>query len=50
MLEAERIILNVGGRALVPEMPGLDQIDYFTNSSIMEVDFLPRHLVIIGGS
>ena len=50
LLEAERIILNVGGRALVPDMPGIDDVDYLTNSSIMDVDFLPEHLVIIGGS
>ena len=50
ILEADKIILNVGGRAVVPRMPGLDEIDYFTNSNIMDVDFLPRHLVIIGGS
>ncbi len=49
-LSSQRIVLNVGGRALVPEMPGLDQVDFFTNSSIMDVDFLPEHLVIIGGS
>ena len=50
LLEAERIILNVGGRALVPDMPGIGDVDYMTNSSIMDVDFLPDHLVIIGGS
>ena len=50
VLEAEQIILNVGGRAFVPDMPGVDDVDYPTNSSIMEVDFLPDHLVIIGGS
>ena len=50
LLEAGKIILNVGGRALVPEMPGLDEVDYFTNSNMMDVDFLPNHLVIIGGS
>jgi len=50
LLEAEKIILNVGGRAFVPDMPGVDDVDYLTNSSIMEVDFLPEHLVIIGGS
>jgi pyruvate/2-oxoglutarate dehydrogenase complex dihydrolipoamide dehydrogenase (E3) component len=49
-LTAERIFINVGGRALVPPMPGLDQVDYLTNSSMMEIDFLPRHLVIVGGS
>ena len=50
VLEAEKIFINVGGRAFAPDMPGLDQVDYLTNSSIMEVDFLPEHLVIVGGS
>lgn len=50
LLEADRIILNVGGRATVPDMPGLHDVDYFTNSNIMEVDFLPERLIIIGGS
>ena len=50
VLEAERIILNVGGRALVPEMPGIHDIPYFTNSNMMDVDFLPEHLIVIGGS
>ena len=49
-LTAPRIFLNVGARALIPEMPGLDQVPYLTNSSMMQVDFLPRHLVIVGGS
>jgi pyruvate/2-oxoglutarate dehydrogenase complex dihydrolipoamide dehydrogenase (E3) component len=49
-LSAERIFINVGGRAIVPAMPGLDEISYLTNSSMMSVDFLPRHLVVIGGS
>jgi pyruvate/2-oxoglutarate dehydrogenase complex dihydrolipoamide dehydrogenase (E3) component len=49
-LEAERIFINVGGRALIPSIPGLDQVEYLTNSSMMDVDYLPRHLVIIGGS
>lgn len=50
VLEADKIFINVGGRALVPSMPGLDQINYFTNSSMMQVDYLPEHLIIIGGS
>ena len=50
VLSAERIFINVGGRAAVPAMPGLDQVRYLTNSSMMDVDFLPRHLVIVGGS
>ena len=50
LLEGQKIFLNVGARAFVPNMPGLDQIDYLTSSSMMEVDFLPDHLIIIGGS
>ncbi len=50
LLEADTIVLNVGGRAFVPEMPGLDDVDYMTNSSVMDVDFLPEHLVVVGGS
>jgi len=49
-LSADKIFLNVGGRALVPKMPGLESVPYLTNESIMEVDFLPEHLVIVGGS
>ncbi|CAN7741946.1 FAD-containing oxidoreductase [Cupriavidus necator] len=50
LLEADRIFVNVGGRALVPPMPGLDQVPYLTNSSMMAVDFLPEHLIVIGSS
>ena len=50
VLQAEKIFLNVGGRAAVPDIPGLDQVDYLTNSSMMDVDFLPGHLVVLGGS
>ena len=50
LLEAAEIFINVGGRALVPDMPGLDGVPYVTNSSMMNVDFLPEHLLIIGGS
>ncbi len=50
LLEAEKIVFNVGGRASVPNMPGIDEVDYLTNTSMMEVDFLPEHLIIIGGS
>ena len=50
LIEADEIFINVGGRALVPPMPGLDQVPYLTNSSMMDVDFLPEHLIIVGGS
>ncbi|MGH9672091.1 MAG: FAD-containing oxidoreductase [Bryobacteraceae bacterium] len=50
VLTADRIFINVGGRASVPDIPGVKEIDYLTNSSMMDVDFLPPHLVILGGS
>ena len=50
VLEADKIFINVGGRASVPEMPGIDDVSFLNNSSMMEVDFLPKHLVIVGGS
>ena len=49
-LTAERVFINVGGRASVPNMPGLKDVPFLTNTSIMDVDFIPEHLVIIGGS
>jgi pyruvate/2-oxoglutarate dehydrogenase complex dihydrolipoamide dehydrogenase (E3) component len=50
VLAAERVFINVGGRASVPILPGLDQVPYLTNSSMMALDFVPHHLVIVGGS
>jgi pyruvate/2-oxoglutarate dehydrogenase complex dihydrolipoamide dehydrogenase (E3) component len=49
-LTAPQIFINVGGRAVIPSLPGLDQVPFLTNSSMMHVDFLPRHLAIVGGS
>lgn len=49
-LRADRVFLNVGGRAVVPEFPGLDGIDYLTNVGILDLDHVPEHLVIVGGS
>ena len=50
VLKADNIFINVGGRALAPPIPGLDQVPYLTNSSMMDVDFLPPHLIVLGGS
>ena len=50
LLEADKLFINVGGRASTPPLPGLDQVSYFTNSTMMEVDFLPEHLIVVGGS
>ena len=49
-LEADKIFIDVGGRAEKPAIAGLDTVNFLTNSSMMAVDFLPRHLVILGGS
>ncbi|HYW46915.1 MAG TPA: FAD-containing oxidoreductase [Bryobacteraceae bacterium] len=49
-IAADRIFINAGGRAVVPPMPGLDHVEYLTNSSMMDVDYLPRHLIVVGGS
>ncbi|ORV85361.1 mercuric reductase [Mycobacterium interjectum] len=49
-LHADRIFLNVGGRAVVPDVPGLSDVEFLTNVSILELDTLPDHLVILGGS
>jgi len=50
LLEANRIFINVGGRASVPSMPGIRDVPFLTNSSMMDVDFLPEHLIVVGGS
>jgi len=49
-LAAEKIFINVGARAVVPKMPGVDEVPHLTNSSMMDIDFLPQHLIIVGGS
>ncbi|OBG22511.1 FAD-containing oxidoreductase [Mycobacterium sp. 852002-51057_SCH5723018] len=50
LLHADRIFLNVGGRAVVPDIPGLSDVDFLTNVSILELDTVPTHLVVLGGS
>jgi pyruvate/2-oxoglutarate dehydrogenase complex dihydrolipoamide dehydrogenase (E3) component len=49
-LQADKIFINVGGRAVVPDIPGIDDVPYLTNSTMMEIDQVPEHLVIVGGS
>ncbi|MBX5155980.1 MULTISPECIES: FAD-containing oxidoreductase [unclassified Rhizobium] len=49
-LTAPRMFLNVGARPVVPDLPGINEIDYLTSTSIIHLDTLPRHLVVIGGS
>jgi len=49
-LEASRIFLNVGGRAVLPAWAGIESVPVLTNTSMMDIDALPEHLVIAGGS
>lgn len=48
--EAARVFLNVGARPVVPDWPGIGQTPYLTNTSIMDLDVVPEHLIIAGGS
>ncbi|ESZ21092.1 FAD-containing oxidoreductase [Mesorhizobium sp. L48C026A00] len=50
LLSAGKIFINTGGRASVPDLPGVDEIPFLTNSSMMDLDVLPRRLVVVGGS
>ncbi len=50
VLTADKIFLNVGARARIPDWPNLDQVPYLTSSSILDVDEVPEHLIIVGGS
>ncbi|KSV84094.1 FAD-containing oxidoreductase [Sinorhizobium sp. GL28] len=50
LLSADQIFLNVGGRAATPDFPGVEDVPYLTNVSIMDLDTLPHHLIVIGGS
>ena len=50
VLSAGQIFINVGGRANIPDMPGVDRVKYLTNTGMMQIDTLPKHLVIVGGS
>jgi pyruvate/2-oxoglutarate dehydrogenase complex dihydrolipoamide dehydrogenase (E3) component len=50
VLEAPRVFINVGGRALVPDIPGVGEVAYLTNTSMLGLDRVPEHLVVVGGS
>jgi pyruvate/2-oxoglutarate dehydrogenase complex dihydrolipoamide dehydrogenase (E3) component len=49
-LTAERIFINVGARPYVPDLPGVHEVPYLTSETMMDVDFVPQHLVVVGGS
>jgi len=48
-IEAERVFINVGARAAIPPIEGLDQVPFLTNSSLLDLETLPEHLIILGG-
>jgi pyruvate/2-oxoglutarate dehydrogenase complex dihydrolipoamide dehydrogenase (E3) component len=50
LLTAPQIFLNVGGRAVVPDMPGVKDVPFLTNTTLLDLETLPRHLAVIGGS
>jgi pyruvate/2-oxoglutarate dehydrogenase complex dihydrolipoamide dehydrogenase (E3) component len=50
LIEADEIFLNVGGRAIAPDFPGIDTVPYLTNTGVLSLRELPKHLVIVGGS
>lgn len=50
LLVAPKIFINTGGRAAIPDFPGVENVPYLTNSSIVALDYLPKHLIIVGGS
>jgi pyruvate/2-oxoglutarate dehydrogenase complex dihydrolipoamide dehydrogenase (E3) component len=50
IITADRIFINVGGRAVVPDLHGVNEIPYLTNSSMLELEEVPEHLVVVGGS
>ena len=50
VLEAERFFINAGARAVIPDFPGRDQVKTLTNTTLLELDALPRRLVVVGGS
>jgi pyruvate/2-oxoglutarate dehydrogenase complex dihydrolipoamide dehydrogenase (E3) component len=49
-LTASRIFINVGGRAAVPPLTGISDVAYLTNTTMLALDRLPEHLVVVGGS
>jgi len=50
LLESDKIFLNVGARPVIPSISGITQVKYLTNVTMMDVDFVPEHLIIVGGS
>lgn len=50
LLAAPKIFINVGGRPVIPDFPGVNDVPYLTNSGMLKLDHVPKHLVVVGGS
>jgi pyruvate/2-oxoglutarate dehydrogenase complex dihydrolipoamide dehydrogenase (E3) component len=50
LLTAPKIFINVGGRPAIPDFPGVNDVPYLTNSGMLKLDRVPKHLVVVGGS
>src|SRR5712691_8501087 len=50
LLTAPRIFINVGGRPFVPPPPGINEVPFLTNRTMLELDRVPEHLLVVGGS
>lgn len=50
LLTAPKIFINVGGRPVIPDFPGVNDVPYLTNSGMLKLDRVPKHLVVVGGS
>lgn len=48
-IRARHVFINTGTRVRIPDIPGLDEVDYLTSTSIMELDRVPEHLIVLGG-
>ena len=49
-ITANHVFIDVGGRASIPDLPGIDRVAILDNTSILDLDALPRHLIVVGGS
>jgi pyruvate/2-oxoglutarate dehydrogenase complex dihydrolipoamide dehydrogenase (E3) component len=48
LLTAERLFINTGTRPLIPSIPGLTEVEFLMSESIMELEYLPEHLIVLG--
>ncbi len=49
-IQADLIFLNVGAKPFIPEIEGLNEINYLTSTTILDLDYVPEHLLVLGGN